>query len=344
MDLFDSPESFYGEQDANFGIDDPLSNILKYSFRNRRTIPNSVSVVTSEVPNTPYGNLLRTYGGGIPQSTSPEDLYNLDPTSEEYSGLMNLARKDSGARGVLENYYSSMPSHEQFKPRLIDKIGGFLAGTFGGGARATEAFLDDPYNEAVEEWKMQGPGATQRARNLEASKNDEIKAATLGIKSSQAGRIAAMRNSNSQNIQAGALANRDLNSQQGQQRIDETAERNANELEIQRARLRESKERAEAIAEERAARREERKVTAEERANKKHIASPNEIDKAAQLASKDVFNNPRFKSFLKPRKDPKTGKVSYDIVGSGEVSAVQAKSMLEEFKKFRMNKYLKGEY
>lgn len=165
-------------------------------------------------PTTNFSQYYQQFGGNMPPAVSPNDFEYLDPNDPELSHLRELGAKDSGARGVLENYYSSMPTHEQYKPGIGRKIAGFLLGTLSGtGAKGAESFLEHPYRNALEEWKNQGQGAVQRAKNLESAKSDEFNAVKLGLNLRTAAARARASQIAANNRQAGTNAGRVINDQ-----------------------------------------------------------------------------------------------------------------------------------
>lgn len=184
-------DNFYGNQENDWT--NPLGNVFGlfntgnpstvYDMFDRVSPDNSNNVNnTFNDSNNDFSRYYQSYGGQTPQAVSPNDFEYLDPNDPEIAKLRDLGAKNSGAGQTLENYYASMPTREKFKPGWKDNLLAILYSALSKtGAKGAFDYLDRPYNEAITEWKMKGPGVTQTARNLEANKTSELNAVKLGL-------------------------------------------------------------------------------------------------------------------------------------------------------------------
>jgi hypothetical protein len=213
---FNFTDSFYGNEENDYAS--PGRRKFPYIFGQ-----SSAPTPTPDPEVANYYNQYQSLGGQFPGYSRVEDYYNQDDAAR----LREMTTRDSGASRILEDYYSQMPSREGYSPGVGRRIAGFLLGTLGrSGYAGARNYIDEPYNDAVEEWKMQGPGVAQRARNAEAAQNREL----AGFKV-EAGARAGQARLHSQDSRRGDTTASGLvrganTTNQNQQRIDATNAQN----------------------------------------------------------------------------------------------------------------------
>jgi hypothetical protein len=131
-------------------------------------------------PNSRFLDLYNRFSSQYP------DIGNFlkpdDPDLQEYQ---RLSGEPTGSEDLIKNYVESMPTREQYNPSFRDKLIATALGALAGNPTAASAVvkkrLDEPYSEAVDEWKMEGSNVGTRARLIDAERQRKLQAIKYGL-------------------------------------------------------------------------------------------------------------------------------------------------------------------
>lgn len=133
-----------------------------------------------EDPNSRFLDLYNRFS-----SQYPDIGQYLQPNDPDILKYQELASSPSGSEDIVNKYFENMPTREEYAPSLGRKLLATLAGTLAGPSRAfstARGEVERPYYEAVNEWKMEGPGVTARARIEDTERARELKALEFGLR------------------------------------------------------------------------------------------------------------------------------------------------------------------
>ncbi len=156
-----------------------------------------------EDPNSRFLDLYNRFS-----SQYPDVGQYLQPDDPDIQKYQELASSPSGSEDIINEYYNSMPTREEYKPSFGRKMLATLLGTLSGrnAGEVASSFVQRPYYEAVNEWKMQGPGALARARGEETERTRELKALEFGLKTKAGTKKAEASEEMRKNAEARRLA------------------------------------------------------------------------------------------------------------------------------------------
>ena len=192
----------------------------------------------SNFPGRPNTGSQINWDNAFKQSLSSNPLANrgsdfyFDPESPEYKNYISAASKAPESEGLISNYLNSRPNESDYSPSIWRRLGGFALGTLSGlkdpalAGKNAQTFVMDPYNNALTDWKAQGQDISARAKLLDAARNREVNALKFGLQNqTKASRYQSLDEGTAQRL-ASTFARGKVGTEQGQQRIDETAEKN----------------------------------------------------------------------------------------------------------------------
>lgn len=134
--------------------------------------------------------------GGDPDSRFL-DLYNrfsnqydapgsfLQPDDPDLKAYQELSTQPTGAEDLIRNYMESMPTHEDYQPSTGRKMAAIFMGALSGNPlaayRTAHDYVDDPYNEALQEWKNEGSKITSQANLINADRSRQLQSMKYGL-------------------------------------------------------------------------------------------------------------------------------------------------------------------
>lgn len=144
----------------------------------------------------PYGMFEEQQPGQNRDNTLQSPFMDLDfgqPNQEETPSpqvnpggrgfaLPNMPQYDSSFEDAYYNYLNSAPKREDHKAGKLQKLGAILGGVSSGyfakdpyrGFQTTRAMLDAPYQDAVQDWKLQGTGKEANAKREQTRYDREM--------------------------------------------------------------------------------------------------------------------------------------------------------------------------
>lgn len=260
----------------------------------------------------------------------------------------DLAASAPESEKLLRDYAESMPEKSKFHNSVWDYIGAGLMGLSTGLSNfdkpnpaatyaATKGVMDQPYNDAMADWKNRGSKITTEARLLDAARNRELGSLKFGLdKDASERRFQALDSSK--------VLDRNVRLNEGAARAD------ASDAALEE-RKRESNARERRYNDEFAAREDRLRQEFADRevrlGNQDHTAkapyrSPEQQSETQQKmlerAHADVMNNEIFKQFFAPAKDA-MGNDVFKFIGTPE-----QKAAIDRFIQARLQIYRMGGY
>lgn len=131
-------------------------------------------------PSSRFLELFNTFGNQYPDIG--RFLQPDDPQLLEYQ---KLASSPTGSEELISSYLEQLPTREQYKPSFGRKMAAFALGTLSGNpATASEVarrHVERPYEQAIEDWKLEGSNISSRARLMDAERNRQLQAFKYGL-------------------------------------------------------------------------------------------------------------------------------------------------------------------
>lgn len=123
---------------------------------------------------------------GQPEEFTPAPQMN--PRGRGFS-LPNMPQYDSSYEDAFYDYLNSAPKRSDYKPNIWQRIGATLGGVSSGyfsrdpgrGFQTMRMMLDAPYQEAVQDWKLQGTGKEALAKREQTRYDREMGRYIQGI-------------------------------------------------------------------------------------------------------------------------------------------------------------------
>lgn len=134
-----------------------------------------------EDPDSQFLNLFNRFSGQYP------DIGQfLKPDDPDLLAYQRRSTEPTGSSELINQYISRMPTHEQYEPSLGDKLKATLVGMFAGGGpegayRRASEYVEEPYKEALGEWKTEGSNIATRAHLMDTERQRELAAMKLGL-------------------------------------------------------------------------------------------------------------------------------------------------------------------
>lgn len=154
---------------------------MDMNYMKRRSIFDPVQPSTGNYPAFDFGRAADEQGNNVTSSskfdTAPSVSTPNDTSGSRFSKVYSdLADEQGGPnQKKFTDFLQTGPKREDFKPGKLNRISAILAGVSEGanhggasGFKAAQSILDDPYNEAQNDWATQG-------KKLEAASGIEEK-------------------------------------------------------------------------------------------------------------------------------------------------------------------------
>lgn len=127
-------------------------------------------------PNSRFLDLFNRFGN---QSQNQEFGQYLKPDDPDLLKYQQLSSSPTGSESLISDYINSRP--ERPNPSFGRKLAATLIGTLSGGGRTSREFLDNPYNQAIEDWKAEGSNIASRARLIDSERSRELSGLKYGL-------------------------------------------------------------------------------------------------------------------------------------------------------------------
>jgi len=109
------------------------------------------------------------------------NIDRFDPNSPEAKSYLDLARRKPPSEDMYSQYLASRPDKDKFEPsfgrRVVSGLLGAGAGILGHpelGIKLAEKRNEEPYKEAIDEWRAKGIGLSTRAHLADTAQNREL--------------------------------------------------------------------------------------------------------------------------------------------------------------------------
>lgn len=130
-----------------------------------------------EDPNSRFLNLFNRF-----EDQYPDIGQYIKPDDPELLEYQRLAGMPSGSDELISSYVEGRPTREDYSPSTGRRIAAFLLGTLSGrGAEGAREIVEQPYSQALEDWKLEGTGLTSRARMADVERNRQLQALKFGL-------------------------------------------------------------------------------------------------------------------------------------------------------------------
>lgn len=205
------------EDSGGFNFNSLLKPKTHTDYNPRWENPISQSNEANTMPSgTDYLKLLRE---NMQPKTNPSDFYNpKDQDVIDYRAAVNQKPK---AESFLEDYISSRPSREDYKPSIWRTIGSALTGFASGyaaddpslGAKNAMGLYYGPLEDKLADWKAKGEMASTRAKLLDSAEKRSLDNMKYNLDQKYRGAVAASRADSNNNRFAGLVTNSAINTE-----------------------------------------------------------------------------------------------------------------------------------